>query len=207
MRREISYFIIALAFIGIIFSCEKDVDLVSTVSVEQSVKEDTFTVQGRNLIRDIVFYQKSMTTDNYQLTVDPSVKREYIMFNKNLVAYVTFNRGLLDKSTIGGILHGHYKMRIVFKDSSDFKLVVWTKDSTNSFKITPYGKDYLKSNHSAKYVKWVHNSTNGRVINEYLERDAPRMLWDIYYNNTLVATEERYTRDRLSNIFIVQKDY
>ena len=200
--------IFALFIISIIvISCYKD-DVPNTqyVKANQSSEEvvldsDAYTA-ARSGQRDLILFRGSLSTDNYLLTIDGSAPRMHTVYNKNKVAYLQFSYGLNDPINYGGVNYKHYKILVMYKDSTYDKLVAYSKDTVNIFKFIPQGDNLLFDGHPSKYVSWTRSSKLRSSINEWRGASLINVpQWIIKFDSSTMITDYRYPINKQSNLF------
>lgn len=210
------YIFVLLSILAIFIGCQKE-ELFGDTAKEVASKRmpigevildniDTNYVKGllssRDGQRDLIFFRNSLTTDNYLLTIGTNVQREHKAYNKYKVAYVKFNLGLIDPINMGGIPYEHYKILIMYKDSTYDKLIGYSKDSLDNFTYYPTGDNILRDAHTAKKVSWTRSGRVKTGVNEFRGVATINIAeWIIKSDSTTISIDFRSPRDKTSNIF------
>ena len=183
--------ILTLAIIILSFGCTKDevvniekpIQTTKVISAPKEIVLDsarvnfgTGTRDGGAASADLIFFRGSMTTDNYlqALLSNGVLQREHKIYDKNDVAYLQLSLGLLNIVNIDGVFHKHYKILVMYKDSTHINLVAYSKEGPDHFKYIPTGESLLKTNHPAKVVYYATTGQTKPYYNEF--RDANYQL-------------------------------
>jgi hypothetical protein len=191
---------------ALVIGCYKE-DIPSTqyVKANQALEEivlDSIVSARISGERDLILFRNSLSTDNYLLTIDGGVQREHKVFNKYKVAYLQFSLGLDAPISVGGVGYTHYKVLVMYKDSTYDKLVAYSKDTLDYFKFYPVGENVLRDAHSAKVVTWTKTSKIKSSINEF--RGAGLISvpqWVIKYDSSIIVTDYRNPISKQGNLF------
>ena len=155
-------FIVSVLVIG----CYKDDIPTQYIKANQTSEEVVLdSISTRSGERDLILFRNSLSTDNYLLSLDGSVQREHKVFNKYKVAYLQFSLGLDAPISVGSIDYTHYKILVMYKDSTFDKLVAYSKDTLDYFKFYPVGDNVLRDAHPAKVVSWTKTSKLKSSVN------------------------------------------
>lgn len=200
-----------LIIIIVLFGCYKDELGISSNTPSPTFKKEFQEVilddivdnqQARSGQRDLILFRQSLSTDNYLLTIDGSVPRTHTVYNKNKVAYLQFAYGLNDPINYGGVNYKHYKILVMYKDSTYDKLVAYSKDTVNIFKFIPQGDNLLFDGHPSKYVSWTRSSRARSSINEWRGASLINIpQWNIKFDTVTMVNDYRYPRTKHSNLF------
>ena len=173
--------------------------VVSALACIQKESGKFATKAGEN---DVLFYRKTLTTDNYLRTVTEAASREHKAYNKAKVAYITFKAGGKASISYAGILHKHYAVKIVFKDSTSESFLAYSRDTLTTFKMLPSGENLLLSTHPAKVVTWTKTAKMKSSINEFRAGSLINVpMYDIKYDGTLMITDYRFPVDKTTNLW------
>ncbi len=175
--------ILTLAIIILSFGCTKDdmnniqapiptTKVVSTPTeiVLDSAKVDfnTGARDGGAASADLIFFRGSLSTDNYLINgvTNDSIKREHKIYDKEDVAYLQLTLGLLNTINIDGVFHKHYKILVMYKDSTNVKLVAYSKEGPDNFKYIPTGENLLRTGHPSKVISYTVAGSPKSYYNE-----------------------------------------
>ena len=165
-----------------LFSCQKDdmnniqkpITVPITISAAKEVVLDNAEIgnsgarDGGAASADLIFFRGSLSTDNYLINgvTNDSIKREHKIYDKDDVAYLQLTLGLLNTINIDGVFHKHYKILVMYKDSTNVKLVAYSKEGPDNFKYIPTGENLLRSGHPSKVVSYTHTGKLSPYYNE-----------------------------------------
>ena len=172
--------ILTLAIIILSFGCTKD-DMnniqapiptySTTISKAKEVVLDSMkigNVGARDGQPDWIFFRSSATMDNFMMEQlsGGSIKRQHKVFNKDKVAYFQFSLGLGTIISIDSVKHKHYKILVMYKDSTHENLVAYSKEGADNFKFIPTGENLLRSGHPSKQISYTHTGQFSSYYNE-----------------------------------------
>jgi len=191
---------------ALIVACYKeDIPNTQYIKANQSLEEivlDSLVSTRISGEKDLILFRNSLSTDNYLLTIDGSQQREHKVFNKFKVAYLQFSLGLDAPISVGGVGYTHYKVLVMYKDSTYDKLVAYSKDTLDYFKFYPVGENVLRDAHSAKVVTWTKTSKIKSSINEFRAASLINVpQWIIKYDSSVMVTDYRHPINKQSNLF------
>lgn len=192
-------FIVSVLVIG----CYKDDIPTQYIKANQTSEEVVLdSISTRSGERDLILFRNSLSTDNYLLSLDGSVQREHKVFNKYKVAYLQFSLGLDAPISVGSIDYTHYKILVMYKDSTFDKLVAYSKDTLDYFKFYPVGDNVLRDAHPAKVVSWTKTSKLKSSVNEFRALSLIGIpQWIIKYDSSVIVTDYRFPINKQSNLF------
>lgn len=192
-------FIVSVLVIG----CYKDDIPTQYIKANQTSEEVVLdSISTRSGERDLILFRNSLSTDNYLLSLDGSVQREHKVFNKYKVAYLQFSLGLDAPISVGSIDYTHYKILVMYKDSTFDKLVAYSKDTLDYFKFYPVGDNVLRDAHPAKVVSWTKTSKLKSSVNEFRALSLISVpQWIIKYDSSIIVTDYRFPINKQSNLF------
>lgn len=192
-------FIVSVLVIG----CYKDDIPTQYIKANQTSEEVVLdSISTRSGERDLILFRNSLSTDNYLLSLDGSVQREHKVFNKYKVAYLQFSLGLDAPISVGSIDYTHYKILVMYKDSTFDKLVAYSKDTLDYFKFYPVGDNVLRDAHPAKVVSWTKTSKLKSSVNEFRALSLISVpQWIIKYDSSVIVTDYRFPINKQSNLF------
>ena len=192
-------FIVSVLVIG----CYKEDLPTQYIKANQTSEEVVLdSISTRSGERDLILFRNSLSTDNYLLSLDGSVQREHKVFNKYKVAYLQFSLGLDAPISVGSIDYTHYKILVMYKDSTFDKLVAYSKDTLDYFKFYPVGDNVLRDAHPAKVVSWTKTSKLKSSVNEFRALSLISVpQWIIKYDSSVIVTDYRFPINKQSNLF------
>jgi len=192
-------FIVSVLVIG----CYKEDIPTQYIKANQTSEEVVLdSISTRSGERDLILFRNSLSTDNYLLSLDGSVQREHKVFNKYKVAYLQFSLGLDAPISVGSIDYTHYKILVMYKDSTFDKLVAYSKDTLDYFKFYPVGDNVLRDAHPAKVVSWTKTSKLKSSVNEFRALSLISVpQWIIKYDSSVIVTDYRFPINKQSNLF------
>ncbi len=192
-------FIVSVLVIG----CYKEDLPTQYIKANQTSEEVVLdSISTRSGERDLILFRNSLSTDNYLLSLDGSVQREHKVFNKYKVAYLQFSLGLDAPISVGSIDYTHYKILVMYKDSTFDKLVAYSKDTLDYFKFYPVGDNVLRDAHPAKVVSWTKTSKLKSSVNEFRALSLISVpQWIIKYDSSIIVTDYRFPINKQSNLF------
>lgn len=161
-----SFLIFIILFITLCFNlgCLKDELNISSNSKKEEIVEE------RTGFRDVIFYKKSLTSDNALLAYsDSQILRKYHIFNKAKILNIEFES--TDKGVVNfnGIVLKHYNIKVNFIDSSSYKLTAFSTPVGNYSILNPSNDNTLINQHSANFIE---------IINTGVKRNSPTYnLW------------------------------
>lgn len=117
----------------------------------------------------LIFYGSSLTMDNR--LVQDTVRRHTI-FNKNKVSSVSLEETGNGVANVFGTLCRHYKVEIVFTDSTINQFEAYAKDDGESYTIDPDECiQVLKPSHPARVVEIERLSIQEKKYNLWLDQN------------------------------------
>ena len=174
---------ILLLIIWGIASCTKDDEIVNitnpvdkkelpaVVNLDEATIEYTSSETGArdgSATPDLVLFLGSLTTDNklVEQLSSGTVQREHKIYDKAKVAYLQLSVGLLNQVNIDNINHKHYKVAIVYKDSTIERIVAYVKSGPTNYQFIPTGESLLREGHPSKKISYT---ATGQVKSYYNE--------------------------------------
>lgn len=197
--KKLIYSILFLSFISSLFflSCQKD-------ELEPLKDNTNSEVSTRSSSVDVVFFKTSLSTDNYLVANNNTVFRSYKIFNAYAIDSIEMIASNLPDINAGGIVLKHYKIRVNFKDSTEYYFSAHSKPVGIEFTFIPYGENQLRDFHSAKYIDItvLGRESASPLYNLWRDQTFAPFEWEIKKDGNIFITKSiLYPLDKTSNIF------
>lgn len=187
---------ILLFIIWAIASCTKDDEIVNiTNPVDKKelpavVNLDEATIDYVNsstgardgsATPDLVLFLGSLTTDNklVEQLSSGTVQREHKIYDKAKVAYLQLSQGLLNQVNINDVNHKHYKVAIVYKDSTVERIVAYVKSGPTNYQFIPTGESLLREGHPSKKISYTATGRTTPYYNEVRFQNYGLIRWQL----------------------------
>lgn len=117
---------------------------------------------------DLVLFLGSLTTDNklVEQLSGGTVQREHKIYDKAKIAYLQLSVGLLNQVNINDVNHKHYKVAIVYKDSTVERIVAYVKSGPTNYQFIPTGESLLREGHPSKVISYTATGQTKVYYNE-----------------------------------------
>ena len=212
--------ILTLAIIILSFGCTKD-DMnniqtpIPTTKVLSAPKEivldsaridfsNTGARDGGAASADLIFFRGSMTSDNWLKATfsNGTIAREHKIYNKEKVAYLQLTLGLLDIINIDGIFYKHYKILVMYKDSTNVKLVAYSKEGPDNFKYIPTGENLLRNvGHPSKVVSYTVTGSPKPYYNETSNTNYLLSRWQLRLDGLPIKADHKEPTNKYNTQF------
>ena len=195
-------FILSLVATAIVVAvnCAKEDIEPETNKGSKEVTELTTETRGGG--GDIVFYRKSLSTDNY-LLINNQVPRKYVAYNNTKVDFVKFDASGKPQANISGVLCSHYNITVKFTDGIVESLTAYSKDTVQSFTLSPTNSLLHFSNECNK-ISWEIMPASLTIYNEFKNKDGQSHVWEISCGEKVVGQKWKETWNKTANLFTLQ---
>ncbi len=196
--------ILTLAIIILSFGCTKDevaniekpipVPTTVTSKVKEVVLDSVRIGSSRDGQPDWVFFRSSATMDNFMMEQlsGGSIKRQHKIFNIDKVAYFQFSLGLATIISIDDVFHKHYKILVMYKDSTHENLVAYSKEGADNFKFIPNPtNNLLRSGHPSKQISYTHTGQFTSYYNEVRFTSYLLKRWQLRMDGSPIKTDAK----------------
>jgi hypothetical protein len=195
---------IFLVILLVVFSCSKDdmnniqapIPTYSTISKAKEVVLDSVEIGNagaRDAQPDWIFFRGSATMDNYMLEQlsGGDIQRQHKIFNKDKVAYFQFSLGIRTVIAIDSVFHRHYKILVMYKDSTHENLVAFSKEGPDHFKFIPTGENLLRSGHPSKQISYTATGKTTPYYNEVRFTNYGLKRWQLKMDNNPIKADTK----------------
>lgn len=204
---------VLLLVIWAIASCTKDDEIVNiTNPVDKKelpavVNLDEATIDYVNsstgardgsATPDLVLFLGSLTTDNklVEQLSGGTVQREHKIYDKAKVAYLQLSVGLLNQVNINDVNHKHYKVAIVYKDSTIERIVAYVKSGPTNYQFTPTGESLLLQGHPSKKISYTATSQVKPYYNELRFSTYNLKRWQLKMDGQPIKADYKEPTDK-----------
>ena len=153
---------------------------------------------------DLIFFRGSMTSDNWLKAIfsNGTIAREHKIYNKEKVAYLQLTLGLLDIINIDGVFYKHYKILVMYKDSTNVKLVAYSKEGPDNFKYIPTGENLLRNvGHPSKVVSYTVTGSPKPYYNETSNTNYLLSRWQLRLDGLPIKADHKEPTNKYNTQF------
>lgn len=204
---------ILLLIICGIASCTKDDEIVNitnpvdkkelpaVVNLDEATIEYTNSSTGArdgSATPDLVLFLGSLTTDNklVEQLSSGTVQREHKIYDKAKVAYLQLSVGLLNQVNIDNINHKHYKVAIVYKDSTIERIVAYIKSGPTNYQFIPTGESLLREGHPSKKISYTATAQVKPYYNELRFQTYNLKKWQLKMDGQPIKADYKEPTDK-----------
>jgi len=204
---------ILLFIIWGIASCTKDDQIVNTtnpvdkkelpavVNLDEATIEYVSSTTGArdgSATPDLVLFLGSLTTDNklVEQLSSGTVQREHKIYDKAKVAYLQLSVGLLNQVNINDVNHKHYKVAIVYKDSTIERIVAYVKAGPTNYQFIPTGESLLREGHPSKKISYTATAQVKPYYNELRFQTYNLKKWQLKMDGQPIKADYKEPTDK-----------
>jgi hypothetical protein len=200
MKRVLEFILIVAVVITMI-NCAKE-ELESNKGSNQAATTETELRSGGG---DVVFFRKSLSTDNYLVRNSDGTTpaRKYVAYNDRKVEFVKFDASAKPKATISGVLCSHYNLTVKYTDGTQDVLTAYSKDTVQSFSFIPT-KSLLHQTNECNKISWEQMPGSLTIYNEFRNADGKSHVWEISCGEKVVGQKWKETWNKTANLFTLQ---
>ena len=194
--------VIATAIVFTINCAKEDIEPETNKGSKEAID---LTTENRSGGGDIVFFRKSLSTDNF-LLANNQVPRKYVAYNNTKVEFVKFDASGKPQANISGVLCSHYNITVKFTDGAVESLTAYSKDTLPSFSLSPTSS-LLHHTNSCNKITWELMPADLVIYNEFRNADGKSQVWEISCGEKVVGQKWKETWNKSANLFTIQHSH
>lgn len=198
-------FILSLVATAIVFTINCAKEDIEPETNKGSKEVIDLTTENRSGGGDIVFFRKSLSTDNF-LLANSQVPRKYVAYNNTKVDFVKFDASGQPQANIGGVLCSHYRITVNFTDGAVESLTAYSKDTVQSFSLSPTNS-LLHHTNGCNKITWELMPGSLTIYNEFKNADGKSHVWEISCGEKVVGQKWKETWNKTANLFTLQHSH